>query len=474
MRIALLIVCLAVACAGRKPSTLVDGGHPEVSDSDAGTSIDAGSIEDGGTDSPDGGLADDAGSELPDGGGEVTDAGAPSTPAQIFGSRYWNVYRPAFFASFYVDGHVTDRIENGAPAFGDGTIWMAYLLSTMVYEYRAAHLDDSLRVISEILTAYDALDGLWGDPVDGYVYRADRGPDFTFNWLSVPNLCPPPNGLCFNQCYGLRDDEPSGDQMFGTLRALRDLVEAPGELRWNGVDLKQKARDRATLMGTYLKNARFQMTNKCNDAVKRGPDQRWAAWTFEQAAALVSGAPRSTFERSWDLGGVAIGPENHHDVAKWFVAGCWKFSSSCMGGQSVSVAGIPVNVACNEFNVGLGGDAAVMSLSDDPTSPDWFSKWVDTADIEAEGNALYALYARYRFHNPDERLVAVGRKFLDAPATPPNGDTHDPGGWCVTWRWGHDYSDPHRCDTGHPGQTFTGLDYMLPRAMASAYGEFPE
>jgi hypothetical protein len=389
--------------------------------------------------------------------GQGEGGGAPLGPAEIFGSRYWDVYRPYFLANHYEQGRVCDRIEGGVKMFGDNNIFMGYALSTFVFEYEAAKLPESLALIHEILDAYLALDVLDGDPLDGYVYRSDRGPDYQFNLVT-------------------RDNEPSGDQYLGTMRALFDVVTSPEPLVHDGVDLKDLARQRAIWIGARLKLNEYRIKNQVGQLVKRGDDQRWVSWSFEQGFANVSGLPKSAFETSWDFSGISIGPDLHEPIAKQFVDGCFKFSAACVSGQSIDLGiGLQVDVGCNEFNVGLGGDAAVISLSSDPASPRWFSAWVSRDDLASEGQALYAMYARYKFGDADATLLDPIARFLDAPATPPTGANLDPNGWCRSWRWAHDFADPNVCASqGNPFAVFSGLDYMLPRAFASSRHELLE
>ncbi|MCB9730840.1 MAG: hypothetical protein H6746_20380 [Deltaproteobacteria bacterium] len=412
-----------------------------------------------------------------------TDAVGPVDPVAVFGDRYWNVYRPAFLASYYEDGRVTDRIANGVKMFGDNTVFMAKALSTFVYEYRAAGLEDSLVHIHEILDAYAALDALpanpalgylFDDPLDGYVYRSDRGPDY------ISNFCGPfAETLCWPDS-ATRDNEPSGDQMLGTLRGLWDVVHVPGGLVHDGVDLVALARAHAERLGVLLRDENFIIHNPFGQQVKRGPDQRWISWSFQRGAARISGKPKSMFESSWKVSVVTVPPSEHKAYAMLFIEGALKFTEACSSGTAVDFSpllGIPfvLSIDCNEFNIGLAGDAAVISLDEDPQSPDWFSAVVDRGALISQGHAVYAMYARYLFHDDDPSLIPVAARFLDAPATPPRGDNLDPNGWCTSWRWGKDFDNPDECVTSpHPFETYSGIDYMLPRAMASAFGEFPE
>lgn len=411
----------------------------------------------------------------------ATDTSGPLDPRAIFGTKYWDVYRPHFLAQHYQAGRVSDRREGGVPTFGDNTLWMGYALSTFIYEYRAAGLEESLAYAHEVLDGYAALDALpadaahgylVSDPLDGYVYRSDVGPDYENNW------CVTVAGTCWPN-LGTRDNEPSGDQMLGTLRALSDVVSTPGPLVHAGVDLKALARAHAARLGGYLKRVAFQMTNILGEPVARGDDQRWVSWAFAQGFARVTGQPKADFDATWHIVGLPVAPADQAPIGKWFIRYAIRFSSACVSGHTIDLQpllGIPYaqSIACNEFNIGLGGDAAVAALDDDPTSPDWFSAIVDRADLIAEGNALYAMYARYRFGDDDAALHETAARFLSAPATPPTGGNLDPDGWCVPWRWAKDFADPTRCvSAANPFATFSGLDYMLPRAMSAAYHDFP-
>ena len=381
----------------------------------------------------------------------------PRTPEEIFGSRYWNVYRPNFFAHFYEEGRVCDRIVSGVKMWGDNTAFMGFALSTFVFEYEAAGLEESLAIVHEILDAYHELDVLGGDLLDGYVVRCDRGPDYDTNWFT-------------------RNNEPSGDQMLSTMRGLYDVVTSPGALVHDGVDLKELARVRAAWMGNYLREHHFRIYNQFGDLVRRGDDQRWPAWAFQQGAAHITSLPRSLFTSPWDLfSGVPIGAEYHKSVTRQFIVGTFEVTEACVGGRSVNIAGFEVDVDCNEFNIGLGGDAAIISLDTEPTSDDWFSAWVPRDAIISQGNAMLAMYARYKFNDSDEGLYDTAARFLDAPATPPTGESLDPEGWCTMWRWWDDFDFPERCAEDIAFlTTFSGLDYMLPRAFSAANGEFPE
>lgn len=424
--------------------------------------------------------ADAAGEDAGDD-AEPGDTAAPSDPRAIFGTKYWDIYRPHFLAEHYAAGRVSDRREGGVPTFGDNTVWMGYALSTFVYEYRAAGLEESLGYVHELLDGYAQLDALpadpargylVADPLDGYVYRSDVGPDYENNW------CITVGGVCLPN-LGTRDNEPSGDQMLGTLRALSDVVATPGPLVHDGVDLKALARAHAARLGAYLERVHFQMTNILGELVKRGDDQRWASWAFARAFANVTGQPQADFDATWTVIGIPVAPASQEPIGKWFIRYAIRFSSACVSGQAIDLQpllGIPYTqtIACNEFNVGLGGDAAVSALDDDPSSPNWFSNVVDRADLIGEGNALYAMYARYRFNDLDASLHDTAARFLTAPATPPTGANLDPDGWCVPWRWAKDFSDATRCITGaNPFVTFSGLDYLLPRAMSAAFHDFP-
>lgn len=384
----------------------------------------------------------------------------PAGPVAVFGDKYWNVYRPHFFARFYEDGRVTDRIELGLKMFGDNTLFMGYALSTFVFEHQAWPTEEARAVIHRILQGFDELDRLDGDPLDGYMYRSDRGPDYEGNLLT-------------------RDNEPSGDQYLSVLRGLRDVVRHPGPLEHAGVDLKRLARERAALLGNYLRAMRFRMRNRAGQYVRRGDDQRWASWAFQQGAGQITGLGRDAFTTSWtvNLGvEVAIDPQLHRAIAHQFLWGCVAFTRACVGGRAIDLGiGAEVQIDCNEFNIGLGGDGAIISLSDDPASPDWFSAVINRDDLVAEGNALYALYAHLQFNDDDPALVETAGRFRTAPARPPTGQNLDPNGWCVSWRWARDFDDPDRCaGIPHPGAEFSGLDYMFARALASAYGAFPE
>ena len=462
----------------------VDAGDPAA---DGGTFADGDALEDGGLPVEDGSEAADAGAGGDDAGsedaGDGPDAvGGPKDPVAVFGSRYWDVYRPALLARFFEDGRVTDRIVAGTKMFGDNTVFMGYALSTFVYEHMAAGLPESLGYIHRILDAYAELDALpanpalgylVADPLDGYVYRSDRGPDYETNFCQIVA------GFCWPD-LGSRSNEPSGDQCLGTLRALKDVVDYPGPLVHDGTDLKGLARAHAERIGHYLKEDAFMMKNVFGDEVKRGPDQRWVSWSFQQGAAQISGKPKSDFEATWHVLGIAVPPSQHWPFARLFMSGAVKFTAACVSGASIDLSallGIPysVDLACNEFNIGLGGDAAVISLSTDPASDHWFSAVIDRADLVAEGNALYAMYARYRFGDTDPALLETAALFLTAPATPPRGDNADPFGWCRSWRWAHDFDTPGICISDpHLFEEYSGLDYMLPRAMASAFGELPE
>ncbi len=411
------------------------------------------------------------------------DIASPPDPLAVFGNRYWNVYRPAFLASYFVDGRVTDRIAGGVPMFGDNTVFMAKALSTFVYEYRAAGLDDSLLRIHQILDAYAELDALpanpalgylFTDPLDGYVYRSDRGPDYTSNFCGpfAETLCWPDSAT--------RDNEPSGDQMLAQLRALWDVVHVPGALIHDGVDLKELARAHADRLGGYLRDQHWVIRDIFGKEVKRGPDQRWISWGFQRGAAHVTGKPKSDYESTWSVSVATVKPADQKAFAILFIQGALKFTEACKSGAAVdfsALLGFPFvwNIDCNEFNIGLAGDAAVISLDQDPASPDWFSAVVDRKALISQGHAVYAMYARYLFNDDDPSLLAAAARFLDAPATPPTGDNLDPNGWCRSWRWGHDFDTPNTCaDSPHLFETYSGIDYMLPRAMASAFGEFPE
>ncbi|MFO0746008.1 MAG: hypothetical protein U1F43_10080 [Myxococcota bacterium] len=457
---------------------------------DDGTLIDdreltASEVADETADDSDGAVESDSGGdigEIPDTADGADGTTPPTDPVAIFGRKYWEVYRPHFLAEHYDHGRVCDRITNGLKWFGDNTLWMSYALSLFVYEYRAAHLDDSLAHIDEILAAYAELDAmpanptlgyLVADPLDGYVYRSDRGPDYETNW------CIAAGGLCLPQT-GARNNEPSGDQMLATLRGLSDVARTPEPLVWQGRDLKALAAAHGQRLGEYLVRDRYQMKNILGDAVKRGDDQRWASWAFERGAALVSGMPQSHFETTWFLpGNIPVAPAQHEVIGQYFLRYAMRFSSSCVGGQAIdlqTLIGVPltVTIACNEFNVGLAGDGAVIASDTDPASARWFSTIVDRADIIDEGNALYAMYARYVFGDRDPGLYETAKGFLSAPATPPTGANLDPNGWCVAWRWGKDDDRPDRCSAlSDPLTTYTGLDYLLPRAMASAFGDLP-
>ncbi len=409
-------------------------------------------------------------------------AACPKDPLAVFGSRYWTVYRPHFLSDFYEAGRVTDRVTAGVRMFGDTNIFMGYALSTFVYEYRAAHLPESLALVHEILDAYAALDALpanatFGylidDPLDGYVYRSDRGPDYE------TNNCLLLSGFCLPQ-LATRNNEPSGDQLLGTLRALKDVVDFPGPLVHGGVDLKSLARAHAHRIGVYLRESAFVMHNRFGQPVKRGEDQRWASWAFQRGVAAVTGNPKSDYEATWSLGILPVAPAQQRAISHLFIRGAVTFTASCVAGAQIDVGpllGIPftLDLECNEFNIGLGGDSAVISLSPDPASEDWFSKVVQRADLVAEGSALYALYARLHFNDDAPELLDTAARFLAAPSTPPTGTNLDPNGWCVSWRWAHDYDNPNRCiEEPHLGEVYSGLDYMLPRAFASAFGILPE
>ena len=298
-----------------------------------------------------------------------------------------------------------------------------------------------------------------GDPYDGYVVRSDRGPDYDTNWYT-------------------RNNEPSGDQMVSTLRGLFDLVTYPGPLVHEGADLKQMARNRAAWLGYRLKANDWRLRNQLGQLVKRGEDQRWAAWAFQQGAGRISGLGAGVFESSWtvdELGvPISVGPEHHRGISRQFIAGCFSFTRACVSGRAIDLGlGFSVDVSCNEFNIGLGGDFGSISLSDDPASPDWFSAVVDRRDIIAEGNAMWAMVARYRFKDLDPGLHETAQRCFTAPDEPPRGDNLDPNGWCRSWRWARDFDDPNLC-ASRPAwlQSFSGLDYLLCRAMASANGDF--
>ncbi|MGM0574116.1 MAG: hypothetical protein ACQEXJ_00080 [Myxococcota bacterium] len=411
------------------------------------------------------------------------DSACPPDPVAIFGERYWNVYRPHFLESFYEDGRVNDRTTFGQKQFGDTNIFMSYALSTFVYEYRAAGLEESLQYIHEILDAYRHLDTLpadpslgylAADPLDGYVYRTDRGPDYTSNFCGpyAPDVCLPDQAT--------RNNEPSGDQYIATLRALWDVVTYPGPLTHDGVDLKELARDHAAHIGYYLASHHFIMKNKQGQEVKRGPDQRWLSWSFQKGAARISGLPKEVFEASWDVSLATVGPGDQKPFSVLFIEGAMEFTEACKSGASIdfsSLLGFPfvLDLDCHEFNINLGGDAAVVSLQDDPAHPDWFSDVVDADVLSSQGHAVYAAYARYRFGDDDPTHADTISRFLDAPPTPPTGDNGAADGWCRSWRWAHDFDAPDLCsDEPHTGDVYSGLDYMLPRAMASAFGELPE
>ena len=66
------------------------------------------------------------------------------------------------------------------------------------------------------------------------MYRSDRGPDHDTNWCVVVG------GVCVPQ-LGTRNNEPSGDQILGTMRGLWDVVTHPGPIVHDGVDLKALA-----------------------------------------------------------------------------------------------------------------------------------------------------------------------------------------------------------------------------------------
>ena len=59
------------------------------------------------------------------------------------------------------------------------------------------------------------------------------------------------------------DNEPSGDQYLGTLRGLWDVVNHPGPLVHDGVDLKQLAREHADrIVGEALAGRRAVLATK--------------------------------------------------------------------------------------------------------------------------------------------------------------------------------------------------------------------
>ncbi len=323
------------------------------------------------------------------------------------------------------------------------------------------------------LPADPAFGYLIDDPLDGYVYRSDRGPDYE------TNFCMMVGGVCWPN-LATRNNEPSGDQYLGTLRAMTDVVNHPGPLVHDDVDLKALAAAHAARIGALLRDQAFIIHNVLGDEVKRGPDQRWISWSFQRGAARAAGVPADTYEATWFVGPLPVAPPQHKDFAKLFIAGSFQFTQACVSGAAVDFSdllGVPFvwDVGCNEFNIGLGGDAAVISLEPDPAHPDWFSSWVDRDLIASQGHAMYALYARYLFADDHPTLEETGALFLTAPLTPPTGDNLDPNGWCTSFRWSKDWDTPDVClQSPSPFTTFSGVDYMLPRAMASAFGEYPE
>jgi hypothetical protein len=366
-------------------------------------------------------------------------------PVEIGFSPTYQAIRQRFFADFFYNGLVAERIEGSSIKFGDQTIYMGQGLIWLATE---AHLQrkfgqdpaDALQIIAHMLAAVDQLDldaeRLFGHPpaLNGFIARDN-----------IAGVADSRLGGRFQEVQSdwqkPEDAAPSGDQIFGLLYGLWFVVRLVEDDA-----LATKARELSDRIFVHVKDARFVLKLPDGKEVKRGGDLRWLSSLLHGLNQHITGRDRFDECRINVLG-------QKIDLRQ--VASFWDGA----GGQAAQFLRLEIDIpfmgkqSINSF-------AAHILLMAIAPSNVWPNGEFERAALAVNHHFAVLTYALAHQSKPNEfgyhDIVAI----LDrCPTDGPRSDLPADTGWQKDNRWIRCSNIDEPGSEGH--KQYNGVDFMM-------------
>jgi hypothetical protein len=371
-------------------------------------------------------------------------AGGEDQPVVRGFSPTYEAIRQRFFADFFYDGLVAERIEGSSSKFGDQTIYMGQALIWLATE---AHLrqrlgqdaTDTQRAIGQILAAVDQLDldaePLFGHPpaLDGFISRDN-----------ITGVADPRLGGRFQEAQSdwqnPENAAPSGDQVFGLLYGLWFVVRLVQDDA-----LIARVRELSDRIFVHVKDARFVLKLPDGKEVKRGGDLRWLSSLLHGLNQHITGRDRFD-ECRIEVFGLPVKLNA--------VAAFWEGA----GGQAAQLLRSEIEMP------GLGKQsinsfAAHILLMALAPSGVWSKQEFERAALAVNHHLSVLFYSLAHDSKPDLFGYADIAAILDrCPSDGPRSDLPIETGWQQDNRW-------IRCsnidEPGEGNKLYNGVDFMM-------------
>ena len=366
-------------------------------------------------------------------------------------SQTYEAIRQRFFADFFYDGHVADRIESSSIKFGDQTIYMGQALIFLATELAIRRrLGNDQQPASapmrEILDAIDQLDldaeKLYGfsPALDGFIVRDN------INGPADPRL----QGrfsVVESDWQSPENAAPSGDQIFGLMFGLWFVVRFSSD-----DDLIRRAQELSDRMFRYAQRCEFVLTLPDGKPTKRGSDMRWLASLLHGLNKDITGIDR------FDDCRIKLGPlesDLRPIAAFWDQAGS---SAEQILRTEVTIPLLGENFGSETYKVkSFAEHILLMALA---SSDVWSKSEFEHAAVAVNHQLAVLFYSLAHDTKPELFTFADVQTIMDrCPDEGPRGDLPVATGWQRDNRW-------IRCsDIDKPGsgtaKRYFGVDFLM-------------